>query len=191
MVLSNPHNNVDIRAGQLVEFELNLNVNCNYITHMLSEAFPLDEQLLHNLRVMEHLPNQPLEMFWDEFNSELPCYQGFMFDMEEGIIKFANGNTEGEIKNVFDAVFEDMILGLYKVECAAANAIIFKEDQPIICEDCDRDFTDECDGRSSFEEVEKVQCMDCHNHPECDDCGEKMMLDSSEPYCDAGCDEKE
>ena len=63
-----------------------------------------------------------------------------------------------------------------------------EEEEPIICEDCDRDFTDECDGRSSFEEVEKVQCMDCFDHPECDDCGEKMMLDSSEPYCDAGCE---
>ena len=195
MVLSNPHNNVDIRAGQLVEFELSLNVNCNYITHMLSEAFPDDEQLLHDIRVMEHLPNQPLEMFWDEFNSELPCYQGFMYDMEEGIIKFANGNTEGEIKKVFDCAFDSIIKDLYKDELQSANAIIYEEDkeeeEPIICEDCDRDFTEECDDRSSFEEIGKVQCMDCHNHPECDDCGEKMMLDSSEPYCDGGCGDEE
>ena len=167
MVLSNPHNNVDIRAGQLVEFELSLNVNCNYITHMLSEAFPDDEQLLHNLRVMEHLPNQPLEMFWDEFNSELPRYQGFMYDFEEGIINFANGDTEGEIKKVFDCAFDSIIKDLYKDELQSANAIIYEEDkeeeEPIICEDCDRDFAEECDDRSSFEEVGKVQCMDCHN----------------------------
>ena len=65
------------------------------------------------------------------------------------------------------------------------------EEKPIICETCGIDFTDECDDRSSFEEIGKVQCMDCFDHPKCDDCDEKMMLDSSEPYCDAGCGEKE
>ena len=166
---SNPHNNVDIRAGQLVEFELKLNVNCNYITHMLGEAFPDDEQLHHRIRVMEHLPNQPLEHFWDEFNSELPRYQGFMYDFEESIITFANGDTEGEIKKVFDCSFDCIIENLFEEKLQSANAIIFAEKiaeieaTPIICGDCDRDFTEECDDRSSFEEVEKVQCMDCHN----------------------------
>jgi len=196
MVLSNPLNNIDIRAGQLVEFELSLNVNCNYITHMLSEAFPDDEQLLHDIRVMENLPNQPLEMFWDEFNSELPCYQGFMYDMEESVIKFANGDTEGEIKKVFDCAFDYIIKDLYKDELQSANAIIYEEDkeeeEPIICVSCDRDFTDECDGRSSFEEVEKVLCMDCHisEDDECKDCDNPISTvdihegDANREYCE-------
>ena len=99
---SNPYNNVDIRAGPLVEFQLKLNVNCNYITHMLGEAFPDDKQLHHRIRVMDNITNQPLEQFWDEFNSELPQYKGFMYDMEESIITFANGDTEGQTKQVFD-----------------------------------------------------------------------------------------
>jgi len=187
---SNPHNNVDIRAGPLVEFQLKLNVNCNYITHMLGEAFPDDKQLHHRIRVLDNITIHPLEQFWDEFNSELPQYKGFMYDMEESIITFANGDTEGQIKQVFDGAYEYIIAGSTEVELAellVARDIRSEKEEPIICEDCDRDFTDECDGRSSFEEVEKVLCMDCHNHPECDDCGEKMMLDSSEPYCDAGC----
>ena len=32
---------------------------------------------------------------------------------------------------------------------------------PIICETCTRDFTDECDDRSSFDEIGKVICMEC------------------------------
>lgn len=31
----------------------------------------------------------------------------------------------------------------------------------IICETCSRDFTDECDDRSSFDEIGKVICMEC------------------------------
>ena len=62
----------------------------------------------------------------------------------------------------------------------------------IICEECKRDFTDECDGRSSFQEMGyHTLCMDCFDHPHCDYCREKMMLDSDEPYCDAGCREKD
>ena len=35
------------------------------------------------------------------------------------------------------------------------------EDEKIICVDCHRDFTDECDGRSSFDEIGKIQCENC------------------------------
>ncbi len=31
----------------------------------------------------------------------------------------------------------------------------------IICETCTRDFTDECDDRSSFDEIGKIICMEC------------------------------
>ena len=35
------------------------------------------------------------------------------------------------------------------------------EEEPIICTECSRDFTEEVDGRSSFEEEGKVICIDC------------------------------
>jgi len=34
-------------------------------------------------------------------------------------------------------------------------------EEPIICTECSRDFTEEVDGRSSFEEEGKVICIDC------------------------------
>ena len=144
---------------------------------MLGEAFPDDKQLHHRIRVLDNITNQPLEQFWDEFNSELPQYKGFMYDMEESIITFANGDTEGQIKQVFDGAYEYIIAGSTEVELAellVARDIRSEKEEPIICEDCERDFTEECDDRSSFEEVGKVQCMDCHNSEDEDDiaCGD-------------------
>ena len=36
-----------------------------------------------------------------------------------------------------------------------------EEEEPIICSACKRDFTDEVDDRSSFDEIGKIICMDC------------------------------
>ena len=44
-------------------------------------------------------------------------------------------------------------------------------EEPIICSACKRDFTDEVDDRSSFDEIGKIICMDCFQV--CDDCGEE------------------
>jgi hypothetical protein len=38
---------------------------------------------------------------------------------------------------------------------------INEEDEKIVCVDCHRDFTNECDGRSSFDEIGKIQCENC------------------------------
>jgi len=47
----------------------------------------------------------------------------------------------------------------------------------IICETCTRDFTDECDDRSSFDEIGKVICMECFDKEDdrdgiCEGCNE-------------------
>jgi len=55
---------------------------------------------------------------------------------------------------------------------------------PIICETCTRDFTDECDDRSSFDEIGKVICMECFDKEDnrdgiCEGCNENAGEDCS------------
>ena len=60
--------------------------------------------------------------------------------------------------------------------------------EPVECETCG----DECDYTSDeLEEMNKIQCEDCRNHPCCDHCGQMMYLDSAEPYCGEGCDDED
>tara|TARA_R110001606_G_scaffold8830_3_gene38764 strand:+ start:1967 stop:2785 length:819 start_codon:yes stop_codon:yes gene_type:complete len=55
----------------------------------------------------------------------------------------------------------DSGMKLCSVGCKDKYVYTKKEDEKIICVDCNRDFTDECDGRSSFDEIGKIQCEDC------------------------------
>ena len=41
-----------------------------------------------------------------------------------------------------------------------------KRQEPVICECCNRDFTDEVDDRSSFDEIGKIICMECFDEEE-------------------------
>ena len=59
-----------------------------------------------------------------------------------------------------------------------------KQEEPVICECCKRDFTDEVDDRSSFDETGKVICMECFDEEEeeedddveCEECGKALDL---------------
>jgi hypothetical protein len=74
---------------------------------------------------------------------------------------------------------------LCSVGCKDKYVYTKKEDEKIICVDCNRDFTDECDGRSSFDEIGKIQCEDCflkekEDEAVCDDCEGKCRADETE-----------
>jgi len=44
-----------------------------------------------------------------------------------------------------------------------------EEGEVFVCEDCNRDFSDEVDDRSSFDEIGRVVCMECFYNDEDDE----------------------
>ena len=52
--------------------------------------------------------------------------------------------------------------GLPPMECYCEE----DEQEKVICVTCKRDFTDEVDGRSSFEDMDEIICMECHEEAE-------------------------
>ena len=54
------------------------------------------------------------------------------------------------------------------------------QQQKIICVDCNRDFTNECDGRSSFDEIGKIQCENCFLKE--DEYGAKILCNDCDYY---------
>jgi hypothetical protein len=52
--------------------------------------------------------------------------------------------------------------------------------EKIVCVDCLRDFTNECDGRSSFDEIGKIQCENCFLKEE--EYGAKILCNDGDYY---------
>ena len=97
------------------------------------------------------------------------------YNQESGVVSYDMEliETQPEIEGVkskelankfityFNSVLEDIIkenlFDKFEEWCDESEEM----NSPIICETCTRDFTDECDDRSSFDEIGKVICMEC------------------------------
>ncbi len=58
-----------------------------------------------------------------------------------------------------------------------------KEEEALICSTCARDFTEECDDRSSFDEIGKVICMECFDEEEEEEEEEKEEYEFNDYGC--------